>query len=219
MSALRQATSSRGEFKRASMCSSLTRFATGRSRRLAIASAAEWSSSWPEPGAQLAGAISVHGSLESAQRARAGDVTAKVLVCHGALDPHVPTTQLAAFIEDECGGNRLPADRLWRRDARLHARRRPAGAGSGISRRLRPALVPRHQGIPGRSLWPGAHDGKSGGAESLNRRPAPCRKRKPLTPDHGAREHLSAAEGQLARGKVPIIRTSVTREGREQLGR
>lgn len=100
MSALRQATSSRGEFKRASMCSSLTRFATGRSRRLAIASAAEWSSSWPEPGAQLAGAISVHGSLESAQRARAGDVTAKVLVCHGALDPHVPTTQLTAFIEE-----------------------------------------------------------------------------------------------------------------------
>lgn len=82
------------------MCSSLTRFATGRSRRLAIASAAEWSSSWPEPGAQLAGAISVHGSLESAQRARAGDVTAKVLVCHGALDPHVPTAQLTGFIEE-----------------------------------------------------------------------------------------------------------------------
>lgn len=51
-------------------------------------------------GARLAGAISVHGSLESARPARVGDVQAKVLVCHGALDPHVPTTQLTGFIEE-----------------------------------------------------------------------------------------------------------------------
>lgn len=51
-------------------------------------------------GAQLAGAISVHGSLESARPARAGDLKAKVLVCHGALDLHIPTTQLTRFIQE-----------------------------------------------------------------------------------------------------------------------
>jgi dienelactone hydrolase len=51
-------------------------------------------------GAQLAGAISVHGSLASAQPARAGDVRAKLLVCHGALDPHVPAEQVSGFIEE-----------------------------------------------------------------------------------------------------------------------
>ena len=51
-------------------------------------------------GAELAGVISVHGSLETANPAGPGDVKAKVLVCHGALDPHVPTTQLTGFIEE-----------------------------------------------------------------------------------------------------------------------
>lgn len=51
-------------------------------------------------GADLVGAISVHGSLETAEPARPGDVKAKLLVCHGALDPHVPTEQVIAFIEE-----------------------------------------------------------------------------------------------------------------------
>jgi dienelactone hydrolase len=51
-------------------------------------------------GADLAGAISVHGSLETANPAGPGGVKAKVLVCHGALDPHVPTEQLTGFIEE-----------------------------------------------------------------------------------------------------------------------
>jgi dienelactone hydrolase len=51
-------------------------------------------------GADLAGAISVHGSLETANPASPGGVKAKVLVCHGALDPHVPTAQLTGFIEE-----------------------------------------------------------------------------------------------------------------------
>jgi dienelactone hydrolase len=45
-------------------------------------------------GADLAGVISVHGSLETAKPATAGAVQASVLVCHGALDPHVPTVQV-----------------------------------------------------------------------------------------------------------------------------
>lgn len=51
-------------------------------------------------GADLAGAISVHGSLTSAKPAGPGEVKAKVLVCHGALDPHIPATQLTGFIEE-----------------------------------------------------------------------------------------------------------------------
>ncbi len=51
-------------------------------------------------GADLAGAISVHGSLDSAQQARAGEIKARLLVCHGSLDPHVPAEQLARFIAE-----------------------------------------------------------------------------------------------------------------------
>jgi dienelactone hydrolase len=51
-------------------------------------------------GADLAGAISVHGSLQSANPASLGGVKCKVLVCHGAMDPHVPTSQVTEFIEE-----------------------------------------------------------------------------------------------------------------------
>ena len=51
-------------------------------------------------GADLMGAISVHGTLKTAQRCQAGAVKAKILVCHGALDPHVPTDQVTDFIAE-----------------------------------------------------------------------------------------------------------------------
>ena len=51
-------------------------------------------------GADLAGAISVHGSLETANPASPGAIKAKMLICHGALDPHVPTAQVTGFIEE-----------------------------------------------------------------------------------------------------------------------
>jgi dienelactone hydrolase len=54
-------------------------------------------------GAQLVGAVSVHGSLDTARRAEAGSVKAKILVCHGALDPHVPMTQVNSFAEEMNG--------------------------------------------------------------------------------------------------------------------
>jgi dienelactone hydrolase len=41
-------------------------------------------------GADLADAITVHGSLGSARPAGAGEIKTRLLVCHGALDPHVP---------------------------------------------------------------------------------------------------------------------------------
>jgi dienelactone hydrolase len=51
-------------------------------------------------GADLAGTISVHGSLGTAKPASPGALKAKVLVCHGALDAHVPTSQLTGFIDE-----------------------------------------------------------------------------------------------------------------------
>ena len=51
-------------------------------------------------GFELAGVVSVHGSLDTSQRAQPKSVKAKILVCHGALDPHVPMGQLTAFAEE-----------------------------------------------------------------------------------------------------------------------
>ena len=50
--------------------------------------------------APLAGAVSVHGTLATPQPAAAGAIRAKILVCHGALDPHVPTAQVTAFADE-----------------------------------------------------------------------------------------------------------------------
>lgn len=48
-------------------------------------------------GTPLAGVVSVHGTLQTATPARPGALAAKVLVCHGADDPHVPFDQVAGF--------------------------------------------------------------------------------------------------------------------------
>ena len=51
-------------------------------------------------GASLAGAVSVHGSLETSRPAQPAAIKAKILVCHGALDPHVPMRDVTAFTEE-----------------------------------------------------------------------------------------------------------------------
>jgi dienelactone hydrolase len=51
-------------------------------------------------GMDLTGVVSVHGSLSTSRPAMAGAIRAKVLVCHGALDPHVPLAQVNAFMEE-----------------------------------------------------------------------------------------------------------------------
>ena len=51
-------------------------------------------------GADLDAVVSMHGSLATTKCAGPGAVTAKVLVCHGALDPHVPMTDVVAFTEE-----------------------------------------------------------------------------------------------------------------------
>jgi dienelactone hydrolase len=58
-------------------------------------------------GAKLAGVVSVHGALETARPAEPAGIHAKVLVCHGALDPHVPMTHVSRFAEEM---NRAGAD-------------------------------------------------------------------------------------------------------------
>jgi dienelactone hydrolase len=56
-------------------------------------------------GADLRGAISVHGTLSTPAPASPGKIQCKLLICHGALDPHVPLTQVTTFIEEMNAAN------------------------------------------------------------------------------------------------------------------
>ena len=56
-------------------------------------------------GAALAGMVSVHGSLDTKRPAEPDAIKAKILVCHGALDPHVPLTQVSAFADEMKSAN------------------------------------------------------------------------------------------------------------------
>jgi dienelactone hydrolase len=58
-------------------------------------------------GTDLAGVVSMHGTLATGEPAQPGAVAAKVLVCHGALDPHVPMSDVVAFADEM---NRAGAD-------------------------------------------------------------------------------------------------------------
>ena len=51
-------------------------------------------------GLDLAAAISIHGSLTTGRPAHPGMVHARLLVCHGASDPHVPMDQVVAFTRE-----------------------------------------------------------------------------------------------------------------------
>src|SRR5262245_16771679 len=51
-------------------------------------------------GSPISGVVSVHGSLETTSPAAPSSVRARILVCHGALDPHVPMSQVTAFAEE-----------------------------------------------------------------------------------------------------------------------
>ena len=54
-------------------------------------------------GASLRGVVSIHGSLATAKPAEPDTMKAKVLVCHGALDPHVPLSEVRAFADEMSG--------------------------------------------------------------------------------------------------------------------
>jgi len=51
-------------------------------------------------GADLAAVVSFHGGLATDDPAGPGEITAAILVCHGADDPHVSSKDLADFIEE-----------------------------------------------------------------------------------------------------------------------
>lgn len=48
-------------------------------------------------GANVAAVVSMHGTLATSRPAEPGGMTARVLVCHGALDPHVPMADVTGF--------------------------------------------------------------------------------------------------------------------------
>jgi len=48
-------------------------------------------------GADIAGVVSFHGGLDTPDPADARNIKCKILVCHGADDPHVPAEQVTAF--------------------------------------------------------------------------------------------------------------------------
>ena len=51
-------------------------------------------------GADLKGAVSFHGGLGTTQPAVAGQMKAKVLVCHGALDPFTTLENVITFARE-----------------------------------------------------------------------------------------------------------------------
>jgi dienelactone hydrolase len=51
-------------------------------------------------GAAIGGVVSVHGSLEATNPNPPSSIRARILACHGALDPFVPMSQVTAFAEE-----------------------------------------------------------------------------------------------------------------------
>jgi dienelactone hydrolase len=51
-------------------------------------------------GFDLMGAVSVHGTLDTLCKSQPNSVKARILICHGALDPHISMEQVNAFIEE-----------------------------------------------------------------------------------------------------------------------
>ena len=51
-------------------------------------------------GVPLAAAVSLHGSLATSTPAKPGTVRARLLACHGAVDPHVPLSDVTAFADE-----------------------------------------------------------------------------------------------------------------------
>ena len=72
-------------------------FCFGGMAALALARAGTNPAGPGRAGPRLAAVVSIHGSLATSAPAQPGAVTAKILACHGAADPHVPPADVAAF--------------------------------------------------------------------------------------------------------------------------
>jgi hypothetical protein len=55
---------------------------------------------WDTGGAPRPGMLLIHGSLATTRPAGPGALQARVLACHGALDPHVPMADVTGFAEE-----------------------------------------------------------------------------------------------------------------------
>ncbi len=51
-------------------------------------------------GSTIDGVVSVHGTLHTTRPAEPSTIRARILVCHGALDPHVPMPHVLEFAEE-----------------------------------------------------------------------------------------------------------------------
>lgn len=51
-------------------------------------------------GADIAGVVSFHGNLDTPDPSAAENIRCKILVCHGAADPHVSWEQVKGFVEE-----------------------------------------------------------------------------------------------------------------------
>ncbi len=51
-------------------------------------------------GADISGVVSFHGGLQNPTPENTSNIKAKVLVCHGAIDPYVPMDQVNAFVAE-----------------------------------------------------------------------------------------------------------------------
>lgn len=51
-------------------------------------------------GLELRGVVSMHGSFKTPRPAQPDVVKARVLACHGAIDPHVPMSDVAALVDE-----------------------------------------------------------------------------------------------------------------------
>jgi dienelactone hydrolase len=58
-------------------------------------------------GMPVKGVVSFHGGLDFTPDPKAAPIAARILICHGAVDPNVPPSQVAAFQDDM---RRLKAD-------------------------------------------------------------------------------------------------------------
>ena len=82
-------------------------------------------------GAPLVGVVSFHGGLHCKQPEDARNIKAKVLVCHGAMDPLVPRAQLTAFEEQMSKTN---VDwQVHEYGGAMHAFTNPGAEGEGMA--------------------------------------------------------------------------------------
>jgi len=54
-------------------------------------------------GAEISGVVSFHGNLDTPDPSVAKNIKCKILVCHGAADPHVPMDQVSGFFDEMNG--------------------------------------------------------------------------------------------------------------------